>query len=156
MIHTVYSSWSFYVHPFSHCVEVGNEHIIHSVSKMKLIFPNVPNMFVIFHGRIVHNGAESRNLTLSCTRPSTYERLFSYMYVTNEHKKIKGTERTSKKGKRADGAVHCHELTMCYKRGEKGMACKKKCGSVKSEPISSFFTVVYNLKRGRGKIGSPR
>ena len=58
MIHNLYDSNRLVVYNGSH--RVANYGTIHYKSRVVLNFPNEPNMFVLFHGNLVHSGAASK------------------------------------------------------------------------------------------------
>ena len=70
MIHSLYSSFSIYMYNYSHRVKHGKENLVHACTKVKLLFPEEPNFFIIFHGRTVHSGGESRLSHISSIMPS--------------------------------------------------------------------------------------
>lgn len=134
-IHTMYSSWTFYLYPFTHRLKTGHEFPIHSMSKMKLVFPNYPTMYVVFHGKTVHHGAETKFSSLSSTCVSMDERLFSYVTV---HKKSpesnsRKSQRQQLHGRSADAGVHRADIKMCYELGE--------CSKCMSYQRNDYFEV---------------
>ena len=118
LIHTLYSSWSFYVYPFTHRMKIGTDDCIHSLSKMKLLFPPNPNMYVLFHGKTVHNGAETKMASLSSTFISRDERLFGYITALNEKRGNATTKRTRTVGLTSENKTHREKMRMCFEDGE--------------------------------------
>ena len=49
ILHSLYSSFSFYVYAYSHRVRQGFQHPVHACTKLKLNFPSYPNLFILFH-----------------------------------------------------------------------------------------------------------
>lgn len=150
-IHTMYSSWSFYLYPFTHRLKTGHDFPIHSMSKMKLKFPTYPTMYVVFDGRTVHHGAETKFSSLSSTCVSMDERLFSYVTV---HKKIneinsRKSKRQQLHGRSADAGVHRADIKMCYELGE----CPKCLSNQRNDyfelDLGQLYEEIKGSKSGR-------
>ena len=118
VIHTLFSSWSFYVYPFTHRMKIGTNDPVHSLTKMKLLFPNTPNMYILFHGKTVHNGAETKMSSLSSTCISRDERLFSYITVFNESSTGVASRRSKVDGLTSENKTHRENMKMCFELGE--------------------------------------
>ena len=112
ILHSLFSSFSFYIYAYSHRVKASTSCLIHRATKLKLKFPPYPNMFVIFHGRAVHSGAESKMASICSLVPSHDERLFSYVRVKDKDKNW-ASLRTNNKGKDATDKVERNGLQMC-------------------------------------------
>ena len=58
MIHNLYELFNLVVYNGSHKIPEGE--LTNRNSRVVLKFPADINMFIIFHGNLVHNGAESK------------------------------------------------------------------------------------------------
>ena len=91
LIHSLYSPFSLYVYVYSHRVRQAESSErgprIHYGTRIKLNFPRNRYMFIIFHGRLVHSGAESRLLTDTSGQLSHDLRLFTYVKPHPDRKK---------------------------------------------------------------------
>jgi len=155
LIHTLYSSWSFYVYPFTHRMKIGSDDCIHSLSKMKLLFPPNPNMYVLFHGKTVHNGAETKMASLSSTFISRDERLFCYITALNEKRGNATTKRTRTSGLTSENKTHREEMRMCFEDGECKTCLayhKNNCFEV---DLGQLYTELKNKRSGRNISQKP-
>ena len=123
VIQTLYTSWYLYVYPFTHRVKKDTP--IHSRYLYKLKFPESPSLFIVFHGRLVHRGAESKFVQSGSSQVSHDGRLFSYVKVRDTEPSIFGREtRTGEKGKEGSGLIYT-DIRDCGTAG-----CKKCKGSL--------------------------
>ena len=58
MIHSMFESFDLIVYNGSHKIDENQE--THLASRCVLKFPQEPNMFVLFHGNLVHSGAKAK------------------------------------------------------------------------------------------------
>ena len=88
MIHNLYESYRFVLYNCSH--RVANYGTIHYNSRIVLNIPKEPNMFILFHGNLVHSGAASKleDIPFAMNYASDY-RAFAYIdKFGNEHKNL--------------------------------------------------------------------
>ena len=121
IIHSLFSSFSFYVYAYSHRVLPGVENTVHECTKLKLNFPVHPNMFIIFHGRTVHSGAESKTFSVSSAQTSHDTRLFSYITSKENEAETRRSIRHRNKGKDQSGKVDRDDISVC---SETKLSCK--------------------------------
>ena len=89
MIHSMWEPFNFIIYNGSHRIEDRSE--THYMTRLKLVFPPFANMFVLFNGNLVHNGASSKS------ESSTYSmnwacdvRAFAYI-STNSTERIRNS-----------------------------------------------------------------
>ena len=58
MIHSMFESFDLIVYNGSHKIDENQE--THLASRCNLKFPQEPNMFILFHGNLVHSGAKAK------------------------------------------------------------------------------------------------
>ncbi len=112
-IHSIYTSFSLYVYNYSHRVVHSDTQIVHDCTKVKLILPEDKNFYVLFHGRTVHSGSESRMVHVSSVLPSHDMRFFSYVRVKDKDKHWRNIRNDKKGLDYKDGQVERHKLKVC-------------------------------------------
>ena len=154
LLHSLFSSFNFYVYAYSHRIKPGREHVIHRCTKLKLHFPDYPSMFIIFHGRTVHSGAESKMVSLSSSQPSHDTRLFCY--ITMRNNLLCDNRRSAAKGKGPSGKVDRDGLFVC----NENQTCPR-CDSRMSEDVfdidllHEYEAVVKSRRKRKLKTSSP-
>jgi len=149
LIHTLFSSWSFYVYPFTHRMKIGTNDPVHSLTKMKLLFPNTPNMYILFHGKTVHNGAESKMTSLSSTCISRDERLFSYITVFNESSVGVASRRSKVDGLTSENKTHRENMKMCFELGGCAICQTQNRNDCFQVDLGQLYQVLKSGKSGK-------
>ena len=157
IIHSLFSSFNFYVYPYSHRLKEGPENPVHERTKLKLKFPEYPNMFIIFHGRTVHCGAESKILSLSSTQASHDTRLFSYVTSRQSAVETATSIRQRNKGKEQSGEVDRDGLFICNEDTAECSSCTKSMHEdvVEIDLLAEYNSIVPQRKQQRQKIEMP-
>jgi hypothetical protein len=81
MWHTLFQEASIYIYSGSHRVRTNKQ--VHRCTKLKLLFPSEKTFMLLFHGRTVHCGAESRVVPGSFNYGHDI-RCFSYVLNSND------------------------------------------------------------------------
>ena len=157
IIHSLFSSFSFYVYPYSHRLKEGPRNPVHERTKLKLNFPEYPNMFIIFHGRTVHCGAESKILSLSSSQASHDTRLFSYVTSRQSAVETATSIRQRNKGKEQSGDVDRDGLFICNEDTAKCTSCTQSMHEdvVEIDLLAEYNSIVLQRKQKRQKIEMP-
>ena len=153
VLHNIYSPFSFYVYNFSHRLKADDNVPIHLCTKVKLVLPPSPNMFIIFHGRTVHSGAESKRDSLTSMSYAHDMRLFSYVSAKQKGKNWTSL-RTHGKGKDEDGTVERRGIKLC---GGDCLICKdhisnRKCDDTWVINVKDNFKTIPPNKRICGDL----
>lgn len=98
VLHSLKSGFSFYVYNYSHYL-TNKARLVHECTKTKLIFPPNPPMFIVFHARLVHSGAESKFQSYNSTSQSHDARTFSYIELLSNNEKEGSATRTSRRNR---------------------------------------------------------
>ncbi len=98
VIHSLKSGFSFYVYNYSHYL-ANKASLVHECTKTKLIFPSNPPMYIVFHARLVHSGAESKFQSYNSTSQSHDARTFSYIELLSNNEKEGSATRTSRRNR---------------------------------------------------------
>ena len=109
--------------------------------KLKLNFPAYPNMFIIFHGRTVHSGAESKIFSLSSAQTSHDTRLFSYITSKEYDNESKQNIRIRNKGKEQSGQVDRDGISVCSEQKNQCKACTE---SMHEDVVEIDLLAEYN------------
>lgn len=157
IIHSLKSGFNFYVYSYSHRVK-DEAKIVHQCTKTKLIFPSWPTMYVIFHSRLVHSGAESRFESNNSTSQSHDARTFSYVELVHDHNKDESCRTSTRDINREyfkqDGSVN-RKLTSCDTTNQPCPFCKKFTKNYNSRMfkevnlLHEYNTKITNLPNGR-------
>ena len=157
IIHSLKSGFNFYVYSYSHRVK-DEARIVHQCTKTKLIFPSWPTMYVIFHSRLVHSGAESRFESNNSTSQSHDARTFSYVELVQDNQKDDSRRHSTRDGNREyfkqDGSVN-RKLTSCDTSNIPCSFCKKFGQNYNSRMfkevnlLDEYNTKITNLSSGK-------
>lgn len=167
MIHSVSQSFRFVVYNGSH--KLKDNTTVHACTRSVIQFPSNVNCFILFHGRLVHSGAESKQEgTYSHNVPFSYNtshdvRFFSYL-TTLDKEVQQQNESTSEnhrdtipsllrsisnkyENKTEQGKVDTNTFSLCSYFSTK--ICEK-CKSYKSQFSTSksntMFDIVFDIK----------
>ena len=86
LIHNLYESFDLIVYNDSH--KIPDKELTHRHSRVVLHFPSDINMFILFHGNLVHNGASSKFEPDDSMHYAADLRAFAYV---NKKKNYQGT-----------------------------------------------------------------
>ena len=150
VIHSLYEPFALYLYPYSHRIKKSSNTFIHQCTKVKLLFPKSPNMYVIFHARLVHSGAESKTVIQSSLVPSLDERIFAYVTVDDKQSVAAAhTSRSNRKGKDYNDKVERDGIQLCnYHEAPPCAFCEKRMDH-------DYFTIdlgrVYQMLKSKTK-----
>ena len=129
VIHSLSSGFVFYAYNYSHRIKDCTK-FVHRCSKIKLCFPSHPNMFIIFHSRLVHSGAESRIASFDSFHEAHDMRCFSYVHKKPAKQEIRRSHRltANEHGYEQQRGDVNRILTNCDDAKDKCDKCSKMCG----------------------------
>ena len=131
MIHGLFESFDFVLYNGSH--RVINNEIVHYNSRVVLKFPERVNMFIIFHGNLIHCGAASKYLSYKYSMNYGQDlRAFAYVDKFGKKKLLKQTGMVTRNSFGSDDVERrdTHEdtiTTTTYKACSKMKNVNSKC-----------------------------
>ena len=146
-IHTLYESWNFVLYNGSHMIK--NDGYVHYKSRIVLEFPSDIPLLLVFHGNLIHSGAESKygDTKFSMTY-SPDVRAFAYVNRTgNQSSNRKGISTRSAYSS-VDSRQVTHEdsiTTTTFKRCEKMYNNSNKCticDRYKNELVNDYGAII--------------
>lgn len=141
IIHSLFSPFDLYLYPYSHRIKAEPNALVHISTKIKLHFPPSPNMFVIFHARMVHSGAESRvnNDSITSIQPPMDPRMFNYVKVKNKEQSFNDLKHSGKgNGLEANFKVDRNNINLCCSKN-RGVCSHQVCQKMSSTHHTNIF-----------------
>ena len=97
MLHSMFQGFNFILYNGSHKIDDNDE--THWKSRVVLKFPEKYNLFILFHGNLVHNGAEGRLENVKGTMNYSADlRAFAYIHRYEADRSVKRNDNLPQRG----------------------------------------------------------